>query len=191
MADTFGLSFAPLDNPQNPQQPQNGGGYGSGAVSPVQQAIQILSLRQPRVYGAGAPAAPQLLNAAGGGGVPDMQALLKALMLHLQGQMGMPDPNAGGGSPTGLSGPLGGGPSGNTLSNPLANVFGMPNAGVNIAPTTTAPPPKIDVRTDPEPKPYYPDPPPMEEQTMPAPSKPFYEGGMGNPDRGKGNRGNY
>jgi hypothetical protein len=179
MPDTFGLSFAPLDQPNAQQQP-NGGAAGGGNVSPVQQAIQILSLRQPRVFGASAPAAPQLLTSAGGSGVPDMQALLRALLQHLQGQVGLSDPGmgalgGGGGTP--------GGGSANTLNNPLANVFGMPNAGVNVANTTTAPAPKIDVNKDEVNPVTYPD---AEETTQTQDKqKVFFGGGIGNTGRGK------
>jgi hypothetical protein len=153
MADTFGLSFAPLPNgPDQPQTPSQGA-YG-GSVSPVQQAIQILSLRRPRTWGAGAPAPPALLSGTGGSqGVPDLPALLRTLMQHLQG------PGVGPGS---MNGPTSGGP--------LAGVFGTP-AGMPTVPNAQAPTPGFEFinPTDPTPPLYQPG---EEEQNYTPPSAP-------------------
>jgi len=58
----IGQDFSPNSNDPQFQQQQ-----GSGA-SPLQQAIQILRIRMPHLFGGGAPAAPQLLH--GGGFAP-------------------------------------------------------------------------------------------------------------------------
>lgn len=84
MADSFGLSFAPL------QQQPGYGGTGTPqdqTTSPIQQAIQILSLRRPTVWGGAAPAAPSLLSGQGGS-ASLAPTVLQALMQHLQGQFG-------------------------------------------------------------------------------------------------------
>lgn len=62
----FGLSFVPGQQADQTRKP---GAPGAGAaVSPIQQAIQMLSLRLPRVTGAQGLAPGPLLNAPGGGG---------------------------------------------------------------------------------------------------------------------------
>lgn len=63
--DNFGLSFSPLGQggPTNPNNP----GTPSGGGNPVQDAIKVLSLRIPKVVGAGAPSPQVLLGGAGGG----------------------------------------------------------------------------------------------------------------------------
>jgi hypothetical protein len=60
----------------NLPQGQYGGQSGGG---PLQQAVQLLNLHRPTVYGAQAPAPSALLNAAGGSGL-DLNALLQALV---------------------------------------------------------------------------------------------------------------
>lgn len=91
MADPFGLSFSPGQDGQN-GQPVNG-----QKPSPIQQAIQTLSLRVPRVAGASAFTAQPLLpgQGAGGGlmGDPNSAALLEALKRMLFG--GQPSPDQG------------------------------------------------------------------------------------------------
>lgn len=75
----FGLSFAP-GQPSNQQQRPGGAG---GVVSPVQQAIQMLSLRLPRVAGAQALAPGPLLQGPGAmglGGGGGLEALLRLIM---------------------------------------------------------------------------------------------------------------
>jgi hypothetical protein len=54
--DGFGLSFAPFAGKQGY------GDQGGGQLSPVQEAIQILSLRRPTVVGASAPGPNGLIN---------------------------------------------------------------------------------------------------------------------------------
>ena len=56
----LGLSFAPG---QNDDTNRMGGGQ---AQTPVQEAIRILSLRLPRLLGAGAPTSPALMGGPGG-----------------------------------------------------------------------------------------------------------------------------
>ena len=62
----FGVSFVPGQGEQNTQ---NGPGRPGGA-NPVQSAIQMLSLRLPRLGGAQGLAPGPLLQAPGGGGMP-------------------------------------------------------------------------------------------------------------------------
>lgn len=86
MPDPLGISFMPGaqgDQGNNPQQ------------TPVQQAIQTLSLRIPRVVGAGSLAPGQLLNAPGGaglGGNPNSAALLEQIRRMLFGGGSVPGP---------------------------------------------------------------------------------------------------
>lgn len=68
MADQFGISFVP-----GQQQPGGPGGEGDpsgGPVSPVQQAIRLLSLRLPKFSGPNGFAPPSLLNGPGAQGNP-------------------------------------------------------------------------------------------------------------------------
>ena len=79
MADDFGLSFAPINGRQ---------GY-QADLDPVQEAIQILSLRRPTVLGAQAPVAPGLFGPPSG--APDISALLQTLMKQFgSGQYKLP-----------------------------------------------------------------------------------------------------
>ena len=50
MANGFGVSFVP--GAQDPAQQQQNGTRGGAPRNPVQEAIQILSLRLPKVFGA-------------------------------------------------------------------------------------------------------------------------------------------
>jgi hypothetical protein len=81
MADDFGLSFSPLGNAQQ--------GYGQNApnqqTNPLQEAIQILSLRRPRVVGATSPIPGPLLNGQGGG-MNGMSAIIQNLLSQFGGQ---------------------------------------------------------------------------------------------------------
>lgn len=75
MADEFGATFAPFPDPSGR----------NANINPVQQAIQLLSLRIPRVVGAAAPAPAALLNSPGSGGRPDvhsavLQSVLRTIM---------------------------------------------------------------------------------------------------------------
>lgn len=86
MPDPFGLSFMPGAEGKDPNNPQ---------PTPVQQAIQTLSLRIPRVVGAGSIAPGQLLNGAGGfgnGSNPNAAAILEEIRRRLFGgnQSGAP-----------------------------------------------------------------------------------------------------
>jgi len=70
----FGLSFAPFASAQGYQNPNT-----PGDLTPVQEAVQILSLRRPTLTGA-APVSNALFNGPGLGGQPDFGALLQTLM---------------------------------------------------------------------------------------------------------------
>jgi hypothetical protein len=90
--DGFGLSFAPFAGKQGY------GDQGGGQLSPVQEAIQILSLRRPTVVGASAPGPNGLINpnapgGPGGAGAPggmDFSALLQTLLKQFGGQYQAP-----------------------------------------------------------------------------------------------------
>jgi hypothetical protein len=84
----LGQSFAPLGDPNDPEQSQRPDGNG------VQEAIRTMSLRLPRVLGAGAPAPAELLTGLGGAALNNpLAALLTQLIGQLSGQQG-------GGAPT-------------------------------------------------------------------------------------------
>ena len=90
---TFGTAFAPTNQNQLNQLGSGSGGSGSFASSPttpIQDAIQILRLRIPRVVGASALAPGSLLNAPGSAGVGgDLMAQLQRLFgtgISLPGQ---------------------------------------------------------------------------------------------------------
>lgn len=100
----MGVSFVPngQGDPMNRQQP----GQASGAP-PLQQAIQMLSLRLPRVVGANALAPGQLLNAPGGmggSGNPLLEALLRLAGMGGSFQGGQGGPGGSGMLPS-ASGP--------------------------------------------------------------------------------------
>ena len=59
----YGLQF----QPGVPQNGINGNGQARGRV---QEPVQILSTRLPKIFGAGAIAPPSLLPGGGGGGAP-------------------------------------------------------------------------------------------------------------------------
>jgi hypothetical protein len=61
--DPFGVSFNPTGGPSGP------GGQQGQKPSPVQQAIQTLSLKIPKSNGPGAIAPDALLNSPGGGAI--------------------------------------------------------------------------------------------------------------------------
>ncbi len=70
MVNDFGLSFSPLNSVQGYQNPNQGG------LTPVQEAVQILSLRRPTLTGV-APVSNALFNAPAS---PTFGALLQTLM---------------------------------------------------------------------------------------------------------------
>jgi len=122
MADSpFGLSFSP-GAPTGPNgQPANG-----QRPSPIQQAIQTLSLRIPRVAGASAFTAQPLLDSPGGlglGGNPNSAAMLEQLRRML---FGGADQNGAG--VTGFNpAPSDNGPSnGPDLAAIFSQIFGQP-----------------------------------------------------------------
>ncbi len=111
MADTFGLSFSPTSQ-DTASKPFN-------AQTPTQDAIRLLSLRIPRVVGAGAPISGALLNAPGSAGMPagmsigstpgTPQLSLEDILRKLFGQMmgtGTQPPSAAPSVPGVFNGPL-------------------------------------------------------------------------------------
>lgn len=88
----FGVSFVP--GGQGDPTKQMGQGQAGGAP-PLQQAIQMLSLRLPRVVGANGLAPGPLLSAPGGMGQPGGDAALNPLLQALLRLAGM---SGGGGS---------------------------------------------------------------------------------------------
>lgn len=80
--DPFGVSFSPA------QQGGQGQAQAGPRQSPVQQAIQTLSLRMPRVAGAGSLAPQALLNSPGGAnmsGPVDAASMLEQIKRMLFG----------------------------------------------------------------------------------------------------------
>lgn len=88
---TIGRSFAPTAS--NVQQLAESGGDATGPG----QAVQTLSLRYPRVVGAGSIAPSQLLNAPGSAGLPQQNAnnpLIEAILRAVMGGFGTPQQTA-------------------------------------------------------------------------------------------------
>lgn len=156
MADPFGISFAPTGDGAQP----NGG----ARPSPIQQAIQTLSFKIPRVAGASAFTAQPLLTAQGGdalGGNPNSAAILEQIRRMLFGGQGGQQPGGGGT------------PSSPAPSN-FSALFGMPGpspaGGAPFAPSSV-PLPRFDPTTTP---PRSPDPSPTYSPTPePAPASPM------------------
>lgn len=135
MADPFGISFAPTD--QNAQVR----GDGQRGTSPVQTAIQTLSLRVPHIAGAGAIAPQPLLESGGSAGLggsmnPNAASILE-LLKRLFGGSGAPvngvpgqeprSPNVYGDPGGGQSG-IPGGPEQRT--HPIPFPGGLPNPNI-------------------------------------------------------------
>lgn len=153
--DGFGLSFAPFSG-----RPGYGDNGGSSPLSPVQEAIQILSLRRPTVLGAQAPVNSALLGQPSGG--PDLSALLQTLLKNFgQGQYHPPqfpkmtDPGSAmmSGSfppmmPSAPSGPSGGG----SLPNPSLG-FQQPGKEPDSGSGSLMPSPPKPISSPYEPKP--------------------------------------
>ncbi len=141
----IGQSFAPLPGgTAGPNQPA-GGGHGDGP----QEAINVLRLRFPKLFGAGAPAPSQLLTspgsaalpqpgamgggagAPGGGQNPAITALLTSILGAFSGGGGMGQqaaPSAPGGSMFGGGG-MGMG-NGTAMSNYTPAVHYQPPPGL-------------------------------------------------------------
>lgn len=180
MADPFGVSFSPANQQSGNTQQQQ------GRPTPVQQAIQTLSLRIPRVAGAGSLAPQALLNSPGGanvGGPVDAASMLEQIKRMLfgnqqPGQIGTgPDlPRDNGGSapmppspmdPGGRGMPVPG-PGGFTPPwQPPPQQPGAPPEAPPAPPMAPSVTPGGGDTRDPE-QPYQPPPPPM------APSAPIY-----------------
>ena len=110
MANSFGLSFDP--SAAVSQGPQGGAGPRPSG-SPIQQAIQYLSLRMPRVTGAQAPVDPRLLagspQALRQGPSPRANAVVESVLRSILGpEHAMTSPQI----PPDVSGPITGAPSG-------------------------------------------------------------------------------
>lgn len=124
----YGVSFVPG---QDQQQPQHGG------ASPLQQALQVLSLRLPRVQGANSLAPSGLLHGMGGamfGGDMDLERLLAQLFGPggpLAGGGGMPPPS----QPTTKVTPSGGPPDAAPGGGPLNPSLPPPSMPTWPAPT--------------------------------------------------------
>lgn len=144
MADQFGISFQPSDENAGMDQPG------------LQEAVKLLNLRLPSVIGARSPVAPQLLQATGMQGQPDMQFLRQ--LLGLAGGMG------------GFGG-MGMGPQGSRLTD------GDPSQPTKpMLPHKPPPPPHIEVERprptgEVAPEPYAP------RQPRTPPERPFLNGG--------------
>lgn len=146
--DPMGISFSPSGDPSQQQNGQK--------PTPVQQAIQTLSLRIPRTVGAASGAPQQLLQGQGGaglGGNPNAAMTLEALIRRLfGGGAGLPMP----GGPPG--GDPGGDPGGGGVPSPIVGFPAPPRAP---EPTPT-PGPTFPTPTGPRApeEPYTPPPPP-------------------------------
>lgn len=158
----LGISFTENLGGQPPGEEQGPGG--AAPVSPLQSAIQMLSLRLPRVVGANALAPQALLQGGGGGGAGLSPEVLQMILQRLRligggaGPVGLPGPEAtpltrgpggfGGGGMIGpgapVSGPaptprIGYTPPG---AGPMPPPPGpMPMGGSAIAPSPMPPPP--------------------------------------------------
>lgn len=148
MADPIGVSFSPAGG--GPGQQQNG-----QRPTPVQQAIQTLSLRIPQHAGAGAFTPQPLLDSPGGSGFgnPDaanvLEMIKRLLFGNRPGQNGtgpsMPRDGGEGGQPGGtMPGPAPGGfDPGMSLTprfNPIDTGWGAPAAPPEPPPAPSAPP---------------------------------------------------
>ena len=83
----FGLSFVPGAEQNGQQRPGGPGGAPSG-VPPLQQAVQLLSLRLPRVMGGQALAPGPLMQGPAGGGLGLPGGALEELLKRLFGMPG-------------------------------------------------------------------------------------------------------
>lgn len=123
MNDISGISFSPLAGNQSvPGRPTG------SPVSPVQDAIKLLSFRVPSVVGAGAPSPGALMGGPSPFGTQAASALIQNL-LRLLGQgggIGMGGPVPSGSDVLFDQGPFGG---------PMTNVGGGPTAPITGGPT--------------------------------------------------------
>lgn len=81
MANSFGVSFLPGSGEQD--QTQRPGGV--SPRNPVQEAVQILSLRLPKMFGARSIAPAPLLTSPGGMGAPGARDNVSAALMALSG----------------------------------------------------------------------------------------------------------
>lgn len=68
----LGQSFTPMSEEERLRRQ---GMPGQAGTNPIQEAIKVLSLRIPRVLGAGAPVSRELLTGPGAGGLPTPQPI--------------------------------------------------------------------------------------------------------------------
>ena len=157
MADSLGLTFAPTAAAQQDDKMRQG--------SPLQQAIQVLSLRLPRIMGA-RPIAPQQLlgaqGAAGGSPYGNPSAIVQQIMQQILGGKTPPVgvPPTGGIVPQGMYQPPRGGinPQGVPRLDPITGGYGVPPPPV-IVPGAGNPPPPVIVPGEGAPQPPYSPPP--------------------------------
>lgn len=170
MADTFGITFSPTSAQQQDDELRQG--------SPLQQAIQFLSLRMPRILGS-RPIAPELLlHSQGGGGGMQPNAVVQSILAQILGRAGMGGMGAmGGGAPNAAM--MGGGarnaimgavqgfaPSGQAPTpRVIPGIQGDPGAGGMPAPPT--PPPSAPSAWDHIPMPGAGPQPPPQPQAQP------------------------
>jgi hypothetical protein len=150
MAGGYGLQF-------QPGVPQNGNGVGDKTRGRVQEPVQVLSTRLPKIFGAGAIAPPGLLNAPGGMGMPGAQSNVVAQALaqlaglppgmamgSSDGRTGLPPRMGSGGAPPPVAGlpagiGMGGGPG---LLPPSPTPLPSPPP-IFMPPPYSPPPPRI------------------------------------------------
>lgn len=170
MADPFGISFSPTSQGGTAQSQ-------SGArPTPIQQAIQTLSFKIPRVAGASAFTAQPLLTSPGGaglGGNPNSAALLEQIRRMLFGDQS---------GPSGMTASPGLGNLGSLFGQSMptslgaqAGPMGQPSAP--SSPSGTIPAPRIDPGSE---APRAPDP---GDVPPPQPSPTLYPTPMGMPDQ--------
>jgi len=139
----IGVSFLP-------GQQQGQAGAGTGTADPqeaVSQAIKILSLRLPRVVGAGAIASPALLNAPGAAGVSGSGMNIDRLVqMILQGIL--PGSAVSGAAAT---------PGGSEISPTLAQIFAQTRPSGAMTGAQTGPPSTgVPAPAAPSPSPWTP-----------------------------------
>lgn len=144
MDNSFGFSFAPT--PDNAAM-----GPRNGQVSGVPQAVQVLSLNLPKVFGARPVAPADLLTSQGGHGIdPVASAVLQTLLKTMRG---MPGSAPFGQPPSGQPGSLPGGTAG---PNPFPTPQDPWNGNQPPAPPPFTPKPHIVTQDNPPPPPAAP-----------------------------------
>lgn len=124
----LGVSFSPFNQDAKPQN------QAQGSAAPVQDAIKILSLRQPTVAGASAPAPQALL---GGPTVQGSQMGAEGLLAMLRKLLLGPTAGATPGAAQGAPPPPSSFGTAGAPSLPVSVNFG--NGGLPIGPTDSTP----------------------------------------------------